>query len=76
MSKQRGGMIHTYDLLNEFKKKYEGRNFHFVVGGDILHKIHAWNGGDRLVQEHPFIIFHRKGYELPLDKLPKMHSIV
>ena len=76
MSKIHGGMIHTYDLLNEFKKKYEWGHFHFVVGGDILHSIHTWSGGDRLVKEHPFIVFHRKGYSLPIDRLPKQHQIV
>ena len=42
MSRMRGGQIHTYDLLNLFKKKYEWGIFHFVIGADILHSIHSW----------------------------------
>ena len=64
MSKLKGGMIETYDLLGALSKKYQQRRFHFVVGGDVLHTLHTWGNWQELRDEYPFIIFHRKGYEL------------
>lgn len=55
-------MVQTYDLLNNISKRYEWARFHFVVGGDVLHTLHTWGNWQKLRDEHPFIIFHRKGY--------------
>lgn len=58
------------------RKKYEWANFIIVVGGDVMHTIHTWGKADRLQQENPFIIFSRKGYEIPPDKLPPQKTII
>lgn len=63
LSKAMKRPIHTYDLLNELKKKYQQTKFHFVIGADILHTIHLWGNPEKLVKENAFIVFHRKGYE-------------
>jgi len=70
MSLKIGKAIHTYDLLNELKKKYTDSKFHFVMGADVLHTINTWGNADLLQKENSFIIFHRKGFELLKDKLP------
>ncbi len=50
MSKARQKPIHTYDLLNELRKKYIQTKFYFVIGADILHTLHLWGSADKLVQ--------------------------
>jgi nicotinic acid mononucleotide adenylyltransferase len=76
MSTKLGRAVHTYDLLNNIKQKYEGSCFSMVVGGDVLLTIHTWGNSAALQKENPFIIFHRKGYEIPVEKLPPQHTII
>ena len=75
MSRQRREQIQTYDLLNEFKKRYIWAKFYFVIGADILHSIHSWDNAQKLQKEHNFIVFNRKGYELERSKLP-LNSLI
>jgi nicotinic acid mononucleotide adenylyltransferase len=76
MSKQKGGAVQTYDLIGQLQKKYEWATFIFVMGGDVMHTIHTWGNSDKLQQENPFIIFNRKGYEIPVDKLPPKSTVI
>lgn len=50
LSKSMQKPIHTYDLLNELRKKYMETKFYFVVGADILHTLHLWGSAEKLVQ--------------------------
>lgn len=35
-------MIHTYDLINVLKQKYQNCKFHLVFGGDIVDTFKYW----------------------------------
>ena len=63
LSKAMQKPIHTYDLLNELRKKYIQTKFYFVIGADILQTLHLWGSAEKLVKENAFIVFHRKGYK-------------
>ena len=76
MSRDIGGMVETYDLLAALGKKYKEGRFHFVVGGDILHSLHTWGHWEKLRDEHSFIVFGRKGYDLLKEKMPPQSQLI
>lgn len=43
-------MIPTIHLLDHLEKKYEGHEFYFVVGSDILCTINTWEEHKRLLK--------------------------
>lgn len=71
-----GKMVHTYDLMNVLKQKYEGYKFHLVFGGDIVDNFKYWGNYEKLLAENSFIFFHRKGYEIIEEKLPAERKII
>lgn len=70
MSKKAGKMINTYDLLTHLQKKYEKNVFHFVIGADNLSALKTWGNGEKLFEEHHFILFKRQGYDISKQVFP------
>ncbi len=56
---ERTGKSYSYDTVTLLKKKYPGRNFTFVCGGDMLISFDKWYKYEELLKAVPFTVFRR-----------------
>lgn len=52
-----------YETLQSLRSTFPYTTFHVVIGMDNANSIHEWDRGDKLIEEYPFIVSTRKGYE-------------
>ncbi|MDA8822355.1 nicotinate (nicotinamide) nucleotide adenylyltransferase [Candidatus Pelagibacter bacterium] len=62
----------SINLINYFIKKKNINNIYFIVGSDILLKLHKWKSWKKLIKLTKLIVFSRKGY----DKKSKKSIVV
>lgn len=67
-NKHNGSMYETLKFLNTL---YPKTKFHIVIGMDNANVIFDWDRGNLLIQENPFIVFKRNGYESKVDWFTK-----
>lgn len=56
---ERTGKSYSYDTVTLLKKKYPGRSFTFVCGGDMLISFDKWYKYEELLKAVPFTVFRR-----------------
>ncbi|MDR1937499.1 MAG: nicotinate-nucleotide adenylyltransferase [Tannerellaceae bacterium] len=57
---------YSVDTLREIQKAYPGRLFHFIMGADNWALIDRWKDYERIVQNHPILVYPRLGYEITI----------
>ncbi len=60
----RPGVSHTIDTLEFLESQYPQHQFSWVIGADNLAKFHLWKDYERLLTEHTFYVYPRKGYRM------------
>lgn len=58
---ERGGISYTYDTMVELRKKEPNNEFYFIVGGDMIDRLHTWYNIDELIHLVHFIGLKRPG---------------
>jgi nicotinate-nucleotide adenylyltransferase len=48
------------------KKEHIDKEFHFVMGSDLISSLDQWHEGDKLISDVNFVIYPRAGYDLDL----------
>jgi len=66
VSRLRGGMTTTIDLIRELQKN-TSNTYIFIAGSDQLPRLHEWHEYKELMMRLPFLIFPRKGYQTTGD---------
>jgi nicotinate-nucleotide adenylyltransferase len=54
------------------KEKYPQHNFSIIMGSDGLQNLDKWKNASKLMQENPFYVYRRPGFEViqqPVKKL-------
>ena len=52
--------------MERLRREHEDKEFHFVMGSDLIASLDTWHEGDKLISEVNFVIYARAGYELDL----------
>ena len=74
-----GTTIPTYFLMEKLKELYsgEGKEFHFVMGSDLIPTLNTWHEGEKLISDVNFIVYNRVGYDIDqmmgLPTMPKRY---
>ena len=58
-----GESIVTYELMKRLEQEYEGNDFYFIIGSDLLPGLVHWDHGEKFISECGFVLFERKGHE-------------
>lgn len=53
----------TYATLQAFAKKHPEHQFSFLIGSDNLAKFHLWNDYEQMLQQFPFYVYPRQGFD-------------
>ena len=53
----------SIDIINYFIKK-KINNIYFIIGSDVLLKLHKWKSWKKLLKLTKLIVFSRKGYDM------------
>ncbi|MWV45340.1 nicotinate-nucleotide adenylyltransferase [Paenibacillus sp. HJL G12] len=67
---RRGGVSYTIDTVKDIRSSFEGIDFHFIIGADMVNYLPKWEGIEELVGIMSFIGVGRPGSELDLEVLP------
>lgn len=63
------GTSYTYQTLRELWQLYPEHVFSFVIGSDNLARFHEWQNYQQMLNEFPFFVYPRLGFELsPIRK--------
>jgi len=54
----------TFETLRALRSKYLEHEFSFIIGADNLARFHEWQDYQTMLQEFPFFVYPRKGFEL------------
>jgi nicotinate-nucleotide adenylyltransferase len=63
---------YTIDTITYLKEKYPQHNFSIIMGSDGLQNLDKWKNASKLMQENPFYVYRRPGFEViqqPVKKL-------
>lgn len=63
---------YTIDTVTYLKEKYPQHNFSIIMGSDGLQNLDKWKNASKLMQENPFYVYRRPGFEVihhPVKKL-------
>ena len=63
---------YTIDTITYLKEKYPQHNFSIIMGSDGLQNLDKWKNASKLMQENPFYVYRRPGFEIiqqPVNKL-------
>ncbi len=63
---------YTIDTITYLKEKYPQHNFSIIMGSDGLQNLDKWKNASKLMQENPFYVYRRPGFEViqqPVNKL-------
>ncbi len=72
---EREGKSYSIDTVRLLKKRFPGKSFAFVCGGDMLTSFDKWHKYDELMLEVPFIVFRRSGTaDTEFEKSVKLFS--
>ncbi len=52
---RRGGVSYTIDTVKEIRSSFEGIEFHFIIGADMVNYLPKWEGIEELVNLMTFI---------------------
>ena len=64
-----GESIPTYELMKQMQATFGGTHqVYFLMGSDLLPELHLWD--DRIIQEVPCLVVHRKGFSLASQDAP------
>lgn len=53
----------TYATLQALSKKHPEHQFSFLIGSDNLAKFHLWNDYEQMLQQFPFYVYPRQGFD-------------
>ncbi|MBR9705600.1 nicotinate (nicotinamide) nucleotide adenylyltransferase [Candidatus Pacearchaeota archaeon] len=67
---------YTIDTIKILQKKYPNNEFFWVIGSDILHEIHKWQGYKKLLKIISFIILKRDTYPIISINSMNVESII
>ncbi|MDR0267941.1 nicotinate-nucleotide adenylyltransferase [Paenibacillus sp.] len=67
---RRGGISYTIDTVKDIRSSFEGIEFHFIIGADMVNYLPKWEGIEELVNHMSFIGVGRPGTTLNLEALP------
>jgi len=59
IERQMGGVSYTIETIRELKTKQPDKQFHLLVGGDILAEVSKWREFDKLNQIAPMLVIPR-----------------
>ena len=74
-----GTTIPTYFLMERLRELHasEGKEFHFVMGSDLIPTLKTWHEGEKLVSDVNFVLYNRVGYDIDqmmgLPSMPKRY---
>ena len=75
-----GPLIPTSFLLRQLDKEYPEKEFHFIIGADLIPTLGKWDDPEYLYQDAKIIILNRLGYTLDLTgqsyRVPKNYTYV
>jgi len=58
------GSPYTIDLITEFKRRWPGVNFVWLMGADNLAQFHRWRSFDKIFARLPIAVLDRPGFRL------------
>jgi nicotinate-nucleotide adenylyltransferase len=61
---ERSGPSYTYETIKLLAKKHENKQFHFIIGADMVEYLPNWHEIDRLVEMITFVSVKRPGFSI------------
>ncbi|MEA4115606.1 nicotinate-nucleotide adenylyltransferase [Mycoplasma sp. 744] len=56
---KRGGISYTFETIRYFKKKYPNEELFFIMGSDLLGKLHKWEFIEEIASSVQLVVFKR-----------------
>lgn len=63
---------YTIDTITYLKEKYPQHNFSIIMGSDGLQNLDKWKNASKLMQENPFYVYRRPGFEIIQHSIKKL----
>lgn len=55
---------YTIDTLTYLEEQYPQHEFYIIMGGDSFQNLPKWKNFQTLIQNYPFIVYRREGFEV------------
>ncbi|TGB04237.1 nicotinate-nucleotide adenylyltransferase [Halobacillus salinus] len=71
----RKGTSYTVDTMKLLKEEYQGHQFYFIIGGDMVEHLPKWNRIEELKEYVEFIGMQRPGFQWEQDQSDSVHEV-
>ena len=71
----RSGVIYTVDTLSRLQEKYPKAEFFYLIGADMLMRLHRWHRLEEVLQMCTFIVFPRTSTYTPQQLMDERRQL-
>ncbi|KUH47375.1 nicotinate-nucleotide adenylyltransferase [Mycoplasmopsis meleagridis] len=69
---KRGGISYTFETIRYFKNKFKDHELFFIMGSDLLAKLHKWENIDEIAKKCQLVVFRRQK-RIPTSNIKKFN---